>query len=199
MPDYVDPTRSTCSTQPNVRSSRTARPSWSFNSTIIISLWEMIEWSVIKWNVDSSPQGSKISFVIAGTTISTFLSMKNIGQIHRSYLLYTGRHLWNGTNQSHREQLTRTSFDSSVEEEHFGSITIKITRDKVSCLRFDNVSFMAGNDSGIEDWKRYRIKRYIFSRWRSASLEMRFSTRFNQHTCFCFNFNHMASMQNFSY
>lgn len=81
--------------------------------------------------------------------------MKNIGQIHRSYLLYTGRHLWNGTNQSHREQLTRTSFDSSVEEEHFGSITIKITRDKVSCLRFDNVSFMAGNDSGIEDWKRY--------------------------------------------
>lgn len=37
MPDYVDQTRSTCSTQPNVRSCRTARANWSFNSTIVLS------------------------------------------------------------------------------------------------------------------------------------------------------------------
>lgn len=37
-------------------------------------------------------------------------------------------------------------------KEHFGSITIKITRERsiTMCLRFDNVSFVAGNDSKIE-------------------------------------------------
>lgn len=196
MPDYVDQTRSTCSTQPNVRSCRTARASWSFNSTIVLSR------SGKELNIGDNIRTSTLRRTRIKDLSSSFDDsleqlyllffrcwMENrIGQIHRRHLLYNmGQHLDGMVliDQSHREPINahlvqlvsgRTFLDRSNAGESIRMSLHVLTRLLRERKRFrhrrSNASLKKMSDKTIC---------LPITRWRSASftLEMRFSTRFN--------------------